>query len=213
MSNGLKIGLAFVGGLIAGAFAMKKYMERKSEPEFEELAAPVDEDKDDEDDEPKEEPKNEVKPVYVTQPPLEVYKKVLKEYDVEHDCEYDYDDGIDDPTPDEVTLCEYTPRNSPIMGEVPYNISPDEFMEIDSYDTDDYTLYADGYVTDSTGTPVSPEDVLAALGEDFESFFGTYDDDEIWVRNDRLRMDFSVARCADKYEDVCPIRFRRLVFG
>ena len=49
MSNGLKIGLAFVGGLIAGAFAMKKYMERKSEPEFEELAAPVDEDKDDED--------------------------------------------------------------------------------------------------------------------------------------------------------------------
>ena len=74
MSNGLKIGLAFVGGLIAGAFAMKKYMERKSEPEFEELAAPVDEDKDDEDDEPKEESKNEVKPVYVTQPPLEVYK-------------------------------------------------------------------------------------------------------------------------------------------
>ena len=212
MSNGLKIGLAFVGGLIAGAFAMKKYMERKSEPEFEELAAPVDEDKDVEDDEPKEEPKKEVKPVYVTQPPLEVYKKVLEEYD-EHDCEYDYDDGIDDPTPDEVTLCEYTPRNSPIMGEVPYNISPDEFMEIDSYDTDDYTLYADGYVTDSTGTPVSPEDVLAALGEDFESFFGTYDDDEIWVRNDRLRMDFSVARCADKYEDVCPIRFRRLVFG
>ena len=49
MSNGLKIGLAFVGGLIAGAFAMKKYMERKSEPEFEELAAPVDEDKEDKD--------------------------------------------------------------------------------------------------------------------------------------------------------------------
>ena len=81
MSNGLKIGLAFVGGLIAGAFAMKKYMERKSKPEFEELAAPVDEDKEEKDDEPKEESKNEVKPVYVTQTPLEVYKKLLEEYD------------------------------------------------------------------------------------------------------------------------------------
>ena len=212
MSNSLKIGLAFVGGLIVGAFAMKKYTERKMEPEFEELAAPVDENKEDED-EPKEDIKNEVKPVHITQPSLDVYKKVLEEYDAEHDCECDYDDENEDPTPDEVTLHECTPRNSPIMGEVPYNISPDEFMEIDSYDTDDYTVYADGYVTDSTGTPVSPEDVLAALGEDFESFFGTYDDDEIWVRNDRLHMDFSVARCRDKYEDVCPIRFRRLVFG
>ena len=212
MSNSLKIGLAFVGGLIVGAFAMKKYTERKIEPEFEELAAPVDENKEDED-EPKEDIKNEVKPVHITQPSLDVYKKVLEEYDAEHDCECDYDDENEDPTPDEVTLHECTPRNSPIMGEVPYNISPDEFMEIDSYDTDDYTVYADGYVTDSTGTPVSPEDVLAALGEDFKSYFGTYDDDEIWVRNDRLHMDFSVARCRDKYEDVCPIRFRRLVFG
>ena len=68
-------------------------------------------------------------------------------------------------------------------------------------------------MTDETGTPCSPEDVLNALGDEFENWFGTYENDQVWVRNDRLHMDFSVIKDLDKYEDVCPARFRKLVFG
>ena len=60
-----------------------------------------------------------------------------------------------------------------------------------TWNSEEYTYYADGYVTDSQGLPVSPEDVIRCIGTEFPNWFGTYEDDQIWIRNDELRIDFS----------------------
>ena len=59
--------------------------------------------------------------------------------------------------------------------------------------------------------PISKEDITNTIGDDFASHFGSYDDDQIWVRNEKLQMDFSVIRDIDKFVDVASPRIRRMV--
>ena len=101
-----------------------------------------------------------------------------------------------------------------VMADRPYNIPPEEYevyCEADgTWNSEEYTYYADGYVTDSQGLPVSPEDVIRCIGTEFPNWFGTYEDDQIWIRNDELRMDFSVVRDLDTFVDIADARLKRL---
>lgn len=101
-----------------------------------------------------------------------------------------------------------------VMADKPYNIPPEEYevyCEADgTWNSEEYTYYADGYVTDSQGLPVSPEDVIRCIGTEFPNWFGTYEDDQIWIRNDELRMDFSVVRDLDNFVDIADARLKRL---
>lgn len=101
-----------------------------------------------------------------------------------------------------------------VMADRPYNIPPEEYevyCEADgTWNSEEYTYYADGYVTDSQGLPVSPEDVIRCIGTEFPNWFGTYEDDQIWIRNDELRMDFSVVRDLDNFIDIADARLKRL---
>lgn len=101
-----------------------------------------------------------------------------------------------------------------VMADRPYNIPPEEYevyCEADgTWNSEEYTYYADGYVTDSQGLPVSPEDVTRCIGTEFPNWFGTYEDDQIWIRNDELRMDFSVVRDLDNFVDIADPRLKRL---
>ena len=101
-----------------------------------------------------------------------------------------------------------------VMADRPYNIPPEEYevyCEADgTWNSEEYTYYADGYVTDSQGLPVSPEDVTRCIGTEFPNWFGTYEDDQIWIRNDELRMDFSVVRDLDNFVDIADARLKRL---
>ena len=101
-----------------------------------------------------------------------------------------------------------------VMADRPYNIPPEEYevyCEADgTWNSEEYTYYADGYVTDSQGLPVSPEDVIRCIGTEFPNWFGTYEDDQIWIRNDELRMDFSVVRDLDNFVDIADPRLKRL---
>ena len=101
-----------------------------------------------------------------------------------------------------------------VMADRPYNIPPEEYevyCEADgTWNSEEYTYYADGYVTDSQGLPVSPEDVIRCIGTEFPNWFGTYEDDQIWIRNDELRMDFSVVRDLDNFVDIAAPRLKRL---
>ena len=101
-----------------------------------------------------------------------------------------------------------------VMADRPYNIPPEEYevyCEADgTWNSEEYTYYADGYVTDSQGLPVSPEDVIRCIGTEFPNWFGTYEDDQIWIRNDELRMDFSVVRDLDNFVDIADARLKRL---
>ena len=101
-----------------------------------------------------------------------------------------------------------------VMADKPYNIPPEEYEVYceanGTWNSEEYTYYADGYVTDSQGLPVSPEDVIRCIGTEFPNWFGTYEDDQIWIRNDELRMDFSVVRDLDNFVDIADPRLKRL---
>ena len=101
-----------------------------------------------------------------------------------------------------------------VMADRPYNIPPEEYEVYceanGTWNSEEYTYYADGYITDSQGLPVSPEDVIRCIGTEFPNWFGTYEDDQIWIRNDELRMDFSVVRDLDNFVDIADARLKRL---
>lgn len=83
--------------------------------------------------------------------------------------------------------------------EKPYVISPEEFGDCD-YITVSLTYYLDGIVTNDQDKIVTNVDEL--VGNDFADHFGEYEDDSVFVRNDRLGMDFEILKdYRDYYED------------
>ena len=74
----------------------------------------------------------------------------------------------------------------------PYVISPDEFGELDDYDTASLLYFADGVVADMEMNPV--DDIDEIIGEASLDHFGEYEDDSVYVRNDRLRIDYEVLK-------------------
>lgn len=72
----------------------------------------------------------------------------------------------------------------------PYVISPDEFGEIDEYDTISLTYYEDGVLTDELDEIV--EDVDNIVGFESLTHFGEYEDDSVFVRNDVMKADYEI---------------------
>lgn len=81
----------------------------------------------------------------------------------------------------------------------PYIIEPDEFGECD-YEEVSLTYYADGVLTDEQDNPI--EDVDGMVGEDYVEHFGEYEDDSVFVRNERLQTDFEILADQRNYSDL-----------
>lgn len=84
--------------------------------------------------------------------------------------------------------------------ERPYVISPDEFGELYEYETNSLFYHADGVVADAYGNLV--EDVEDVVGLDSLNHFGEYEDDSVFVRNDRLRADYEILLDPRRYSEV-----------
>ena len=82
----------------------------------------------------------------------------------------------------------------------PYVVSPDEFGDADDYDIITLNYYADGVVADDWNDPI--EDIGATIGEDFASHYGEYEEDVVYVRNDRLKVEYEILRSNQRYEDM-----------
>lgn len=82
----------------------------------------------------------------------------------------------------------------------PYVISPEEFGEIEDYETYSLTYYADGVLTDEGDEPI--EDIESMVGEDSLNHFGEYEDDSVFVRNDRTMTDYEILRDIRCYSDI-----------
>ena len=88
-----------------------------------------------------------------------------------------------------------------VMGEEkPYVISPDEFGELDDYDEISLTFYSDQFLADDDDELV--ENVDRVVGAESLNHFGEYEDDSVFVRNDRLKADFEILLDERKYMDV-----------
>lgn len=81
----------------------------------------------------------------------------------------------------------------------PHVIEPEEFGECD-YEEVSLTYYADGVLTDEQDNPI--EDVDSMVGEDYAEHFGEYEDDSVFVRNDRLQTDFEILADQRNYSDL-----------
>ena len=81
----------------------------------------------------------------------------------------------------------------------PYVIKPEEFGEND-YETESLTHYADGTLTDDWDNPI--EDVADIVGEDYAKHFGEYEDDSVFIRNDRYKVDYEILYDTRKFSEI-----------
>lgn len=82
----------------------------------------------------------------------------------------------------------------------PYVITPEEYGELDEYETVSLVYYADGYLTDEQNIVI--EDVDNVVGIDSLTHFGEYEDDSVFVRNDSVETDYEILLDERNYEDV-----------
>ena len=80
----------------------------------------------------------------------------------------------------------------PVEDERPYVISPDEFGEKDGYENVTLTYYADGVLTDYFDNVISNIDEV--VGFDSLDHFGEYEDDVVFVRNEKMETDYEILR-------------------
>lgn len=82
----------------------------------------------------------------------------------------------------------------------PYVILPEEFGEKDDYDRISLSYYSDHILADEDDQLL--EDVEDVVGFESLTHFGEYEDDSVYVRNDRLKTDYEILRDERKYSDV-----------
>ena len=80
-----------------------------------------------------------------------------------------------------------------------YVIMPQQVGDTD-YETISLTYYADDILTDSDDEVI--DDVESVIGHFALSAFGEYEDDSVYVRDDRLKIDYEILRDLRNYSDV-----------
>ena len=85
------------------------------------------------------------------------------------------------------------------MRDEPYVIEPDEFGDIEEYETISLTYYADKILADEDNEPIHDIDEL--IGYESLNHFGEYEDDSVFVRNDKLRTDYEILLDERKYAE------------
>lgn len=85
------------------------------------------------------------------------------------------------------------------MADEPYVISPYDFGELDGYSEIELTYYADDTLEDDEGNIITDVDEL--VGSKSLLTFGEYEDDSVFVRNERLKTDFQILKDYRTYED------------
>lgn len=111
------------------------------------------------------------------------------------DCQDEYEEKL--------VESEYTTRETieeeGVIDEMPYVIAPDEFDDLENYDTNFLTLYADGVLTDDADEVI--DDIEGTVGIENLDRIGEFEPDIIHVRNDRLRCDYEITLVEQFYEE------------
>lgn len=80
----------------------------------------------------------------------------------------------------------------------PVVISPEDLYDAD-YPVVTLIYYADGVLTDDNDNII--EDIDDIVGEESLNTFGEYEDDSVYVRNDRTKCIYEILRDYDRFED------------
>lgn len=84
--------------------------------------------------------------------------------------------------------------------EKPYVIEPQEFGELEDYDTNELTYFADGVLADDALDII--DDVESIVGADFADHFGEYEDDAVYIRNDARKSDYAILADEKEYHSI-----------
>lgn len=93
-----------------------------------------------------------------------------------------------------------TEAEAPKEYPAPYVISPEQFREFDDYSVISLMFYADGVLADDDDRIM--EDVDSYIGADALTHFGEFEDDSVYVRNDRLKVDYEILLSQKEYSEV-----------
>lgn len=95
----------------------------------------------------------------------------------------------------------------PDDSERPYVIRPEEFGELDGYEMISLTHYSDGALADDDDQKMADDEIDEVVGADYAEHFGEYDDDSVFIRNDRLKCDYEILLDQRKYSEVHNITY------
>lgn len=90
------------------------------------------------------------------------------------------------------------------MVDRPYTIAPEDFGEFEDYERISLTYYTDQFLADENDDLV--EDVDEIVGLDSLNGFGEYEDDSVFVRNDRLKCDYEILLDQRTYSDIIKMK-------
>lgn len=91
-------------------------------------------------------------------------------------------------------------ESDPEMPDKPYVIPPEDFGDIDGYETISLTYYSDKALADDRDQLV--EDIELTVGFASLGSFGQYEDDSVFVRNHALKCDYEILLDHRKYSEV-----------
>lgn len=186
MYSGIKYAVIFIGGAAVGAVASWKILEEKYKKIAQEEIDSVKETwaKKYENKEVKEPEEEVFDPIAE----LEAAREVTREYEEVASMYNTMEGGLK--SVDEGTI---------------FVIEPEEFGEIDDYETISLTYYSDGVLTDDDNQPI--EDIDEIVGEESLEHFGEYEDDSVFVRNTKRKCDYEILMDYRAYENVKLVLF------
>lgn len=84
---------------------------------------------------------------------------------------------------------------------IPYVITPDEFASEVGYDTDSFYIFEDDVIADENNDKIdNVKETFGLTVEEIRNQFGVYEDDSVYIRNERLKVDYEILRELDTYE-------------
>ena len=115
----------------------------------------------------------------------------------QQELENQKNNGVEDEDDEEHPVEEVVEKN---IFSTPYIISPEDFGEATGYSTISLTYYADGIVADDADDMV--DDVDDIIGFDSLNHFGEFEENLIFVRNEKYGVDYEVSLDTRRFADV-----------
>lgn len=84
----------------------------------------------------------------------------------------------------------------------PHIISPDAFGDQDGYDQISLTYYSDKTLADDKDHAMDEDEIEETVGKESLTHFGEYEEDSVFVRNDRLKADYEILMDSRTYAEI-----------
>lgn len=191
MNNGVVGAIAFTLGAAAGSIVTWLLVKKKYEKQAQDDAQEI---------------REYYAEKYKDKKPAELKNEQIR--DSSDECEDDYDsDTADIQRIDYANIIKnegYTNEKKGVGtiedGPAPYVIAPEEYGETKDYEMVSLTHYSDGVLADDWDEVI--EDVANTVGANYADHFGEYEDDSVFIRNERLKVDYEILLDMRPFEEV-----------